>query len=474
MAPAPARGIETRARRLHDPEELAHARAVEALLQRLGRELLGEARVEHGREGDRRVGQDALGGDGDAEEVVDREADLLVLLAARDRGDRLGLARHDEAARHARAVVLVDARRPLDDRRGHRDRGRAPGDGVGLGRRAHERGREAHGQEEVAVGVGVLALLVATGGGEEPEAVVQAPGLGGLEHGQEEVLVGLEAALRVLPPALLHDDGLAVGARGLARARAAVAGERVAVLLQAIGAGAVLGRLRVEGLGLGDEGVEAGGLLLGEPAFLVGERVGFGALGGGLAGGLFGSEGELGHGRASFARGARLAWRPAQCRGEGAAARHSTGHGLDAALSHSATLARGTATERSRAIASRGTARGRSLRVTRDSQPQEGGRNRTSGSRWHVSGPRYRVTREVHSMYGHIGQSSAVTANWGRVVSAGPQRSPGIVRAMRPRRTGAARRHPSCRSPSWRRVDEAPRTASFLEPPADGPFPPRA
>ena len=54
--------------------------------------------------------------------------------------------------------------------------------------------------------------------------------------------------------------------------------------------------------------------------------------------------------------------------GEGAAARHGTGHGHGAALGHSATSTRGTAIEESRAIASRGTARERSLRVTRKSQ----------------------------------------------------------------------------------------------------------
>mgnify|MGYP002065916643 CR=1 FL=1 len=46
-----------------------------------------------------------IGRDRDPEEVVDREADLLVLLAARDGGDRLGLAGHDEAARHRGAVA---------------------------------------------------------------------------------------------------------------------------------------------------------------------------------------------------------------------------------------------------------------------------------------------------------------------------------------------------------------------------------
>ena len=273
-------------------------------------ELVHEARLEHRGEGDRRVGEDPLGGDRDPEEVVDREADLLVLLAARDGRDRLGLARHDEAAGDGRPVVLVHARRPLDDRRGHRDLGRAPGDGVGLGRGLHERGREAHGQEEVPVGVGVLALLVGAGGGEEAEAVVQAPGLRSLQHREEEVPVRLEAALGIVLPALLRDERLALRVGGLARARAAVAGERLAVLLQPLGAGAVLGSLLVEGLGLGDQRVEAGGLVLRQPPFLLGERVGLGALGGGLLRGFLGGERELGHGVPPRRGGARLAWRP--------------------------------------------------------------------------------------------------------------------------------------------------------------------
>ena len=88
----------------------------------------------------------------------------------------------------------------------------------------------------------------------------------------------LESALRVLLPPFPGDEGLTLGVGGLARTRAAVAGERLAVLLQTLGTGAVLGGLLVEGLGFRQEGVEALGLLLREPALLVGEGVGFGAL----------------------------------------------------------------------------------------------------------------------------------------------------------------------------------------------------
>jgi hypothetical protein len=89
-------------------------------------------------------------------------------------------------------------------------------------------------------------------------------------------------------PALATNDRGGYGRRGvgrLTRAGLAVAGERVAVRLQAVRPGAVLLRL-VEAVGLLEERVEAGGLVLRQPALLLGERVGLGALRGGPYGWL--------------------------------------------------------------------------------------------------------------------------------------------------------------------------------------------
>ena len=206
---------------------------------------------------------------------------------------------HLAKAAYLTKLLGFDSRGPLDDRRGHRDGGRAAGDRVRFRWRRHERGREAHRQQEVAVRVAVLAVLVAARGREELQPLVHAAGLGRLDDLEQEVLRGFEPALGVVAPALAGHDGFAAGVGRLARLRTAVARQRVAVLAQAVRTRAVLVGLDVEGLGLRDQGVEAGGLFLGETSLLVGEGVGLGPLGGGLLGGFLGCEGELGHGRAS-------------------------------------------------------------------------------------------------------------------------------------------------------------------------------
>ena len=106
---------------------LAHARPVDVLVHARGHELVAEAGLDDRHEGRRRVGQDLLGREGETELVVGRERDLLVLLAARLRLDRLRAAGDDEAAGHAGRVVLVDARVVLHRRRRHRQ---SPRDGT--------------------------------------------------------------------------------------------------------------------------------------------------------------------------------------------------------------------------------------------------------------------------------------------------------------------------------------------------------